>query len=319
MGFTKLMIAFATTLIILGLVLLGAAAGWRRLFPNETAEKGVFLTLFLLMMLMGFSTARLENIELYWSVLGATAALGALLPLLGTWLFHGLAGLLLNRKGQQLEAPIQEKSTDGPCLVCVFRLPLVMISFAVFGFFLGWLTPFFRGVNTDLAVDVVLYVLVFLVGYQFGFARRNIAALFLRWENLVLPLITILGSLVSALFLPPLTGWKLSESLALVSGMGWYSLSSVLITGLGNPVLGSSAFLANLFRETISLLVIPFLFRLKQRNMAIASPGAASMDVALPLLETFGGVDTVPLALAHGLLVTIMVPPLVLLWMGLGF
>jgi len=48
----------------------------------------------------------------------------------------------------------------------------------------------------------------------------------------------------------------------------------------------------------------------KQRA-AISVCGATSMDVTLPMVEKFCGVDYVPLSLAHGILLTLVVPFLV--------
>lgn len=311
----------STTLIIVGLVVLGAGLGWRRPFSQKLADRGMFFALFLLLMLMGFSTAHVPNIELHWSLLGISALLGSVLPLVGTWLTHLLGRLIFHHREEERGAATKKTSPNGekPCLLCVFRLPALLIFVTAAGFFFGWQTRGRINLNSDIALNTVLSILVFLVGYNFGYARKPILPLLMRWKNLIYPLLTIAGSLLAGFLLPPLTGWKLSESLALVSGMGWYSLSSGLITSMGNPLLGSAAFLANLFRESFSLLLIPGLIRLGFSSGAVGSPGAASMDVALPLIEKFGGVDLVPLALAHGLLVTVAVPPLVILWMNLGF
>ncbi len=315
------MSGLSTTLIIVGLVALGAGIGWRRPFSQKLADKGMFFALFLLLMLMGFSTARVPDIELHWSLLGISAVLGSILPLLGTWLTHFLGRLIFHYRSDTPNPTPTENSGDGekPCLLCVFRFPALLILVTLAGFLIGWYTRGQVNFYVDLVLNIVLAILVFLVGYNFGYAQKPLLPLLLRWRNLVYPLLTIVGSLLAGFLLPPLTGWKLSESLALVSGMGWYSLSSGLITGMGNPLLGSAAFLANLLRESFSLLLIPALLHLGFRSGAVGSPGAASMDVALPLLEKFGGVDLVPLALAHGLLVTMAVPPLVILWMNLGF
>jgi len=314
------MTGFSSTLILLGLVLLGAGVGWQRPFSQKLADKLMFLNLFFLLILMGFSTARVPDIELHWSVLSTTAILGSTLPLLGTWFVQFLGHFLLPKSktsptmDQQNTEPVQP-----PCLICLIRFPLVLIALTVLGFILGWRTKYLFSFNSEIALDIVLFLLVFMVGYNFGFTRKQFFRLLLNWRNFVFPLLTIVGSLSSAFLISPLTGWKLSESLALVSGMGWYSLSSGLITSLGNPLLGTAAFLSNLLRESFSLLMIPALLRLEFRSGAVGSPGAASMDVALPVLEKFGGVEIVPLALVHGLIVTGAVPILVLLWMNLGF
>lgn len=97
----------------------------------------------------------------------------------------------------------------------------------------------------------------------------------------------------------------------MAAGFGWYTLSGVLITDMGNPVLGSAGFMINLFRETIALIAIPLLGRTRFSLVSIGMAGATSMDVTLPLIERSCGTDYVSLALGHGIILSLLVPLLV--------
>ncbi|MDY2975157.1 MAG: LysO family transporter, partial [Alloprevotella sp.] len=108
----------------------------------------------------------------------------------------------------------------------------------------------------------LLYGLMFLVGVGMG-GRKGLSdlwrslrpsALLLPWSSLTF---TLLFSAVVVCFLPGLRVW---DGLAVSSGMGYYTLSSVLITHLKTPVcgaevaaaLGVTALLCNVFRELIA-------------------------------------------------------------------
>jgi uncharacterized membrane protein YbjE (DUF340 family) len=104
--------------------------------------------------------------------------------------------------------------------------------------------------------------------------------------------------------------------MALNAGFGWYSLSGVLIADLGDPILGAAAFFANLLRETTAFVFVPALRLLGRHESGIGLCGATSMDVTLPVLEDTWGAGVVPLAVAHGVIVSTLVPFLVPLCMS---
>ena len=43
------------------------------------------------------------------------------------------------------------------------------------------------------------------------------------------------------------------------AGLGWYSLSGALLTRLHSPELGALAFLSNVLREILAILLMPLL------------------------------------------------------------
>ena len=114
---------------------------------------------------------------------------------------------------------------------------------------------------------IILSVMVVLVGLGLG-AGDNLHYMLrtFNWRMLLLPLCTIVGTLLfSALGVLVLRGFSLTDCLAVGSGFGYYSLSSVLIADLKSATLGvqgaaelaTVALLANVVREMIALFGMP--------------------------------------------------------------
>ena len=158
----------------------------------------------------------------------------------------------------------------------------------------------------------ILYALMFQVGISIGCSDnlRQIVRLF-RPRMLLIPLSTILGSLLfSAL---------VSFCLAVGSGMGYYSLSSILIAELKADTLGEQlatqlatiALLANILRELAAVTLAPLFRRLFGPFGPIGAAGVTSIDVALPSIARVSGREMIPVALFHGFLIDLSVPFLV--------
>ena len=193
--------------------------------------------------------------------------------------------------------------------------PLKLVALVIIGGLLAALTPAFSWFTDDVTAWL-LYVLLFLVGMQMALGDVDIVSILKEPITLVLPFTTIVGTLLASGLGPLMTSLSLSEALAVGSGFGWYSLSGVLIADLGDPVLGSIAFLSNLFRESVAFIMIPLLAGYGRRHAAVSVAGATSMDVTLPILEQYCGPEFVPLSLAHGVILTAIVPFLVPLFLS---
>jgi len=163
----------------------------------------------------------------------------------------------------------------------------------------------------DAYTNWLLYILLFLVGAQMMQSSRNMLAVMKNPISIMLPLLTVSGTMIGGSLTMLLYPLRMGEALAMASGFGWYSLSGVMIADLGSPVLGSAAFLSNLFRESIAFITIPLFASYNQKHAAISIAGATSMDVTLPIVEHSCGADFAPLSLAHGIVLTIFVPFLV--------
>lgn len=167
----------------------------------------------------------------------------------------------------------------------------------------------------------VLYALMLLVGMSLGSDRQLKQILrSLRPWMVLLPVGTAVGSLLGAVaagFLLKQWGW--ADYLAVGSGFGYYSLSSILITQLKEASLGAAAaaqlgtvaLLSNMIREMFTLLFTPLLAKYLGRLAPICAGGVTSMDATLPVIARYCGKDMVFLAVFHGVALDISVPFLV--------
>jgi len=257
---------------------------------------------------MGVNTAQIPDISHQIAQIGLDALLATLLVIVGSILSAGLLALVLHRKSSSRER-IRQPISWGR-----LKTPLCMIGTVVIGFILGFYSPLFDWFNPSM-VTIILYLLLFTVGMQMIQNEVNLVPLLKSPLMLLLPLSTIIGSYLGAIFLPLISSYSVRESLTLVSGFGWYSLSGTLISGLGNPQLGAVSFLSNLFRESFSFILIPLLATFSHLSYsAVSIAGATSMDVTLPILKKSLGETIVPLAITHGVLMTLAAPLLIPLW-----
>lgn len=193
------------------------------------------------------------------------------------------------------------------------KISIIIITCFILGLVLGIyqdIPKFFLENNIEL---YILYILIFLVGASVT-AEKNLIRLIKKTslKHLALPLVTITGTYLGmfAFSLVP-SGLNLKELLAIGSGMGYYSISSVLIAELKNEYLGTIALLANISRELLTLLLAPVLYRVFGKFAPITSAGATSMDTTLPIISRTSGKDSIIIAIIHGAILTILVPILV--------
>ena len=164
----------------------------------------------------------------------------------------------------------------------------------------------------------ILYELMLQVGIGIG-SNKNLKGLIknLRFSMLLVPLATIVGTLTfSALASLVLSQWSVFDCMAVGSGFAYYSLSSILITqfkeaSIGLQLateLGTIALLANIFREMIALLGLPYIRKYFGKLAPISAAGVNSMDVLLPSITLCSGKEMIPVAIFHGILIDMSVP-----------
>ena len=191
-------------------------------------------------------------------------------------------------------------------------------SLIIVGFFLlGTLCGMFHLLPSDLSQSNIsfyaLCALMFSVGISIGTdpqTLRNFRSLNPRL--VLLPVATILGTLSAAalvsLILPHRSA---SECMAIGSGMGYYSLSSIFITQYKGPELGTLALLSNILREIMTLLCAPLLVRWFGNLAPISAGGATTMDTTLPIITRTAGQQFVIVSIFHGFITDFSVPFLV--------
>ncbi len=196
---------------------------------------------------------------------------------------------------------------------------LIIVLFFIAGIAIGRLGGVPAAVSYDDVSFGVLCVLIFFVGFSVG----NDTATLSNFRRLspglaLLPVMSGLGMMaataVAAVFLG---GHSLTEWLAVGSGMGYYSISSVLISEYIGAELGAVALLSNIVRELITLLAAPLLVRLFGTLAPIAAAGATAMDTTLPIITRSCGPRFVPVSIYSGMVTDFSVPFLVTLFCSL--
>lgn len=162
--------------------------------------------------------------------------------------------------------------------------------------------------TVDIFIKLGLSLLLFFVGIDIGNYKDLIKSLKkIKKKVIFLPITTILGSLfggfISSLFL----SLSSSETIAISSGMGWYSFSAIELAKI-DANLGALAFLANVFRELLAILLIPFIAKYLGGYEAISCAGAPAMDSLLPFINRNTLASMAIVSFYSGLIITFVIP-----------
>lgn len=190
---------------------------------------------------------------------------------------------------------------------------LIIVGFFALGIVAGLLSIVPQSfVESDVSY-YALCALMFCVGIGIG-SDSGIVSSFRKVNPrlMLLPLMTIFGTLAgtaaAALLLPHR---HLFDCMAIGSGFGYYSLSSIFITEYRGAELGTIALLANIMREILTLLCAPLFARWFGKLAPITMGGATTMDTTLPIITRASGQDFVVVSIFHGFCVDFSVPFLV--------
>lgn len=196
---------------------------------------------------------------------------------------------------------------------------LIIIAFFILGTFCGIydLIPF--DIANSRISFYALCALMFCVGISVGNDPQTLKNFRMLNPRLVfLPVMTILGTLAgSAVISLLLPHRSVTDCLAVGSGFGYYSLSSIFITEYKGAELGTIALLANISREILTLLAAPLLVRWFGNLAPISAGGATTMDTTLPIITRTAGQQFVVVSIFHGFVVDFSVPFLVTLFCSL--
>ncbi|HAE22581.1 MAG TPA: hypothetical protein DCG47_09715 [Spirochaetaceae bacterium] len=339
--------AFLQILVLVAFLAAGALFHRFRLStPPALTDRIIKLVLFALLFVMGFRLGNARELFSRLGEIGLLAAATASFAVAGTIIaiflsYAALDALRLRLNGRNArsaavygeargEKEVAAAAADAAALSGLpfatsapgwkhFKGPLVLLAFVVVGTALGAILPEYGSIDYGSVTGWVLNALLFMVGMQFAQSGLSLTSAFARADTALVPAATVAGSLLGGLAVAALFGINAGKGLALAAGFGWYSLSGVLIADLGDPALGSAAFLANLLREALALLLIPLLGASKRPYSAIGVGGATAMDVTLPLIEQCAGPAAVPISFASGAILSLLVPILVPLLYNLPF
>ena len=164
----------------------------------------------------------------------------------------------------------------------------------------------------DTASDALLNLLLLSVGITVGANKlvfKKLKEFNLR--ILYIPLGIVVGSLLFGSIAGVLMGMPLHTSTAISSGLGWYSLSGIMMQDLAGAQIGTMTFLSNVFREIFSFVLIPLIATRFGHYTAIAPAAATSEDTTLPILMKYTSEEVAVVAVLNGVICSIAVPILI--------
>ncbi|KAB8033663.1 lysine exporter LysO family protein [Fluviispira multicolorata] len=273
---------------------------------TKIINPSINICLFTLLYLMGLSIGKVPNILDKIIVLGLNAVILAFSTSFFIVLFIFIFKKLIRiPDNQKINTP--KKSKKGIQIFEYIKDPLLLCSCVLLGCSTSFydLLPLF---DHDRIVTLLLCFMIFLIGIKLAMTKISFRHIFLQKTSLIIAFLTVIASLIGAAIASLFLDISLKNALSLSSGFGWYSLSGVLFSKLNEPVLASTAFLCDLFREILALFLLPILSKVNRSHEAIGISGATAMDVALPLIEKHCGNEYVPLALICGVIMSVLVP-----------
>ncbi len=159
-------------------------------------------------------------------------------------------------------------------------------------------------------ITVGLCVLLFFVGTDIG-TEGTIADSFRKagWRIAVFPFAVMAGTLAASALASLLLPISVRDALCVGAGFGWYSLAPAMLAEYSVRISAVS-FMHNVMRELLSILLIPVVARKVGYIETTGMPGAAAMDVCLPVVEKATRGDIAIYSFISGLTLSIAVPVL---------
>lgn len=286
----------------------------RRVAPGWLVARIDRLTqaaLSLLLLMMGASIGSLPDVGAQMARIGGEALLLALATSGGSALAVALA---LGRTPVAAAGGAGSDARGGMArLLHHVAEPLGLAVWVLAGFGLAYADVLPR-LPWGAVAEVLLYVLIFCIGLKLALGGVRLGHLLRNRRGLAVAVLTALGAWGGALALGAALAWPPGQSLALASGFGWYSLSGLLFTQMGAPMLGALGFMTDVLRELLALLLLPLLARSGWAQPGMAVAGATAMDVALPLIERQLPAREVAVGFVSGTLLTLAAPVWIPLW-----
>ena len=161
---------------------------------------------------------------------------------------------------------------------------------------------------TDIIIDIGLCILLFFVGIDIGRQKNVLSSIkTLGLKILFVPFGIIVGGVLGGVFAGVILNMPLKEAGAIGSGLGWYSLSSMMLINYSTE-LSTLAFLSNVIREIIGLILVPVVAKHIGYIESVSVCGATAMDTALPVISRATDSQTSIIAFISGVISTISVP-----------
>lgn len=299
-----------TLLWILGPLFIGFIIELKSPKALKTIGQAVNGSVYAILFLMGIGLAHLDNLgNQFVGIIGY-----AILFLIFTIGFNALAMGFFDRKKPWTQH--QPNPHIGGTL-SAFSGSLKQVSIVFIGLLAGFFIPV-EQIEKYHLTQYLLMILVFLIGIQLRSSGVRLRTVLINRRGVQTATIFIIITLSAGALIGNLLSLPLSQSLAISSGFGWYSLSGSIMTQAYGSFWGAVALINDLGRELIALIFIPMMMR-QHPSMAVSTGGATSLDFTLPIIHRTGGVNAVPLAISFSFIINILSPILMIFFANSHF
>lgn len=291
-------------LIVLGPMFLGYLIKTKNTSFLLNINKIVMVLLFLILFVMGFKLGQLDNLAKQIPIIGISALTFAIV-------IQSCNIIALITYDKLSPAPVKYLRKVIPSRWKMLFDSMKLASMVLIGFVIGliikpWFILYFS------ASTYILIALIFFIGIQLRNNGISLKTVIFNKRGIHTGIIFSITSLLGGGISASILDLPITQGLAISSGFGWYSLSSVVINNAWGPIFSSIAFLNDLSREIVSLFIIPMLMN-NYRSTAVGISGATALDCSLPIIQRSGGIEVVPFAISFGFITNIL-PPILLVF-----
>ncbi|MHC5224796.1 LysO family transporter [Ignatzschineria sp. LJL83] len=265
----------------------------------KTVDYLLIALIYIILFIMGLNLSAIPDL---WTQL--QAILGKTLVFIVSILGLNMIALIFLDK--QLPFPLKKSSLKQESTWRSLLGSFKLIASILLGLIVGLFANDYLMVPEHLT-EIALVFLLACVGLQLRASGIKLKAVLLNRYGLMLSVFFIISSFIGGIIAALILGMPVVHGLAISSGFGWYSLSTIILQDAHGPILGSIAFFNDLFREFFAFMVIPILMA-RYPLAAVGSGGATSLDFVLPVIQRTGGSQVVPIAISFGFITNILAP-----------
>lgn len=217
------------------------------------------------------------------------------------------------RKGENAEDGNHEGDGGG-----LNRMTFIIVGCVAVGILAGYfiMPEGFMDISGNL-MTLFLCILLVFVGIDIG-TEGNLGPNFKAagWRVIMFPFFSMIGMMIGALICGLILPLGMKDSFCIGSGFSWYSLAPAMLASYSTKVSAIS-FMHNVLREIMSILLIPLVARKIGYVECISLPGAAAMDVCLPVVEKATRGDIAVYSFISGAILSAAVPIFVSFFMNI--
>ena len=288
-------------------------------FVSKISQSAVYLLIFTMGANIGSNPEVISSLGSVGIQALATVAAALLGSISAAYVMRKILGL--NRHGlREGEEDVKDTSMENEGY-SPYKASVLTFLDAVLGMAFGYLVIFRTVENTqaflDLCgtlIDILLCLLLGAIGLGLGMEGKLIDMFrSIGIKIIALPAAQILGTFAFGFIYCLVSPLSLKETMAVFAGLGWYSFAPAAILKAGFTEAAAVSFLHNIFREVLSIMLIPIVSSKIGYFEAAAMPGSSGMDCCLPSIRICTNSIIVIYSLVSGVLMSLTIP----VWMAI--